>query len=110
MQVKAMVELIAKAKGVMKGDNKVSDNWYRCFLERQLQLPLRKGDPTAAERVACTSVEILENYLELLKQSLKESTVMDKPAQLYDMDETGMPPENRAPNMEKEKYAIGVWQ
>ena len=81
-QVKAMVEGIAKEKGAMKSDNKVSDGWWRRFLERQPQLSLRKGDSTAAVRLACTSAEVLKNYFELLKKVLEDNGLMDKSAQL----------------------------
>ena len=33
----------------------------------------------------------------LIKKVLEENDPMDKPAQLYNMDETGMPLEHRAP-------------
>lgn len=98
-QVKAMVEGIAKEKGVMNGDKTVSDGWWRRFLQRNPQLTLRKGDSTAAVRLACTSAETLRNYFGLLREVLYENDLMDKPAQLYNVDETGMPLEHSAPNV-----------
>ena len=63
-------------------------------------------------RLASTTAEILRNYFELLKKVLEENDLMDKPAQLYNMDETGMPLEHRAPNIVtkkgRKKYAIGA--
>ena len=59
-QVKAIVEGIAKEKGAMKTDKKVSDGWWRRFLERQPQLSLRKGDSTAAVRQCGNSEELLQ--------------------------------------------------
>lgn len=40
-----------------------------------------------------------ENYLELFEKILEECGLMDKPRQLYNMDEMGMPLEHRAPNI-----------
>jgi len=45
-QVKAVVETAAQEKGALRKD-RISDGWFRCFLERQPQLRLCKGDRTA---------------------------------------------------------------
>ena len=45
-QVKELVETTAREKGVLK-TNKITDGWFRWFLECQPQLTLRKGDRTA---------------------------------------------------------------
>ena len=62
----------------------------------KLQLTLRKGDSTAA-------VAGIHNYLncfEQLEKIMKANDPMDKPAQLYTMDEeTGMPLKHTAPNI-----------
>ena len=55
------------------------------------------ADLTAAVRLPSTTAEALKNYFELLTNVLEENGLMDKPAQLYNMNETGMP--QRAPNI-----------
>ena len=53
-----MVEGIAKEKRLIIGNKKISDSWWRQFVERQLQLTLRKGDLLiAAVRLASTTAE-----------------------------------------------------
>ena len=54
-------------------------------------------------RLSSTTAETLKNYFELLKKVFDENDLMDKPAQLYNMDETGMPLEHRAPNVVTKK-------
>ena len=68
-QVKAMVDAVAKEKGVIKADKKVSDGWWRRFLERRPQLSLRKGDSTAAVRLSATTTETLKKILSYLRKS-----------------------------------------
>jgi hypothetical protein len=45
-EVKSIVVQVAKEKAVNRS-NRVSDGWWRRFLERQPQLSLRRGDATA---------------------------------------------------------------
>ena len=45
-QIKHMVESAARDKGVLRKE-RISDGWLPCFMERQPQLRLRKGDKTA---------------------------------------------------------------
>ena len=49
-QIKAMVEKTARDKNTLRKE-KISDGWFRRFLERQPHLSLRKGDRTAAIRM-----------------------------------------------------------
>ena len=45
-QVKGIVENVAREKDLFQA-SRVSDGWWRRFLERQPQLSLRRGDPAA---------------------------------------------------------------
>ena len=76
-QVKSMVEAIAKEKCIIKNDMKIVDGWWHRFLERQPHLSPRKGDSTAAVRLAATTYETLQNYFGLLKKVLDENGLMD---------------------------------
>ena len=49
-EVKHLVEAVAREKGVLQGE-KITDGWFRRFLERRPNLSLRRGDATA--NVAC---------------------------------------------------------
>ena len=90
-QIKAMVEQTAHDKQVLKKE-KISDDWFRRFLERQPHLTLRKGDCTAAVRMnAMKNTSPLDNYFILLKSVLDDNNLQDKPGQIYKMDESGIP-------------------
>ena len=69
-QIKAMVEKTARDKRLLRKD-KISDGWFRQFLERQPQITLQKGDRTAAVRMDAMKNKIdLDNYFKELKRIL----------------------------------------
>ena len=79
-QIEGMVEKVANEKGLLK-KKQVSDEWYRRFLERQPQLWLRKGD-----RAAMAHLDALKD-----REALGNYYLMDKPSQIYNVDESGVP-------------------
>ena len=66
---------------------------------RQEHLALWKGDPTANVRMDCLSKKVMEDYFEKLKKNLKENNLMNSPAQIYNVDESGMPLDHRPPKV-----------
>lgn len=97
-EVKLLVENVAREKGVLKKD-KVTDGWYRRFAERQPKLSLRKGDATAHVRMDATTPETMKKYFDLLHECLTEHNLIDSPGQIYNVDETGMSFEHKAPRV-----------
>ena len=53
-----MVEQTAREKQVLR-KQKISDGWFRRFLERQPHLCLRKGDRIAAVRIEAMKTQVL---------------------------------------------------
>ena len=97
-QVKAIVGNVAREKNVLRS-HRVSDGWWRRFLERQPQLTLRKGDPTAHVRMNAVTKDVIEGYYNLLEETLCEHDLTNKPSHIYNMDESGMPLDHRPPNV-----------
>ena len=85
-----MVEKVATDKKILKG-NKISNGWWRRFLERQKSLSLRRGDATCHLRLSAINEETLNHYFDMLEDVLKTHDLMDHPERIYNMDETGMP-------------------
>ena len=44
-----------------------------------------------------TTQDVFEGYFALLKETLENAKVIDKPAQIYNCDESGMPLEHKMP-------------
>ena len=61
------------------------------FLERQKDLSLRQGDTTAHVRMDAMNRETVEHYFSLLHDVLSTHDLLDKPAQIYNVDESGVP-------------------
>ena len=64
---------------------------------------LRRGDATAHVRMDSTNREAIEQYFDLLEETLKKHDLSDFPAQIYNMDESGVPLDPRPPNVVAEK-------
>jgi hypothetical protein len=90
---------VALDKGVLCKKN-ISQGWFRRFRERNTYLRLRRGDPTASVRIdALSNVEALQHYFNVLKDVLEEHNLFDKPGQIYNVDESGMPLDHRPPKV-----------
>ena len=77
--IKGIAKLVAQDKGVLKGV-KISDGWWRRFLERQPKLTLRRGDSTAHVRMDTVNRETMDQYFALLKDVMEEHSLFDKPS------------------------------
>ena len=91
-----LAESVAHDKGQMTGQKKISDGWFRRFMQRQPQLSLHKGDPMANVRMDCLTKETMDNYFDLLKDTLVENNL---PNRIYNVDETGMPLNHSVPKI-----------
>ena len=89
-QVMNIVQHVAKEKRILRKE-RISSGWFRRFRERQPDVSLRKGDSMALVRFRCTDKETIDGYYDLLETVMEENNLRDKPGQLYNIDETGMP-------------------
>ena len=72
--------------------HRISDSWFRHFIERQPQLSLCKVDSTAFVHMdAPKKQQELDKYYITLKNILTENNLLDKPRQVYNVDESGIP-------------------
>jgi len=62
-------------------------------------LTLRRGDTTAHSRMNAVNTETMNQYFSLLQDVLEEHGLMDKPSQIYNVDESGVPLDPRPPNV-----------
>ena len=62
-------------------------------------MALWHGDATAQVWIESTNKAVVEEYFNLLESALKHYNLTDCPAQIYNMDETGMPLDHRSPNV-----------
>ena len=87
-QIMGLAESVAREKGGMTGQKKISDGWFRRFMKRQ---PLVRMD--------CLTKETMDKYFDLLKDTLVENNLMESPNRIYNVDGTGMPLNHCAPKI-----------
>ena len=68
-------------------------------MRRQEHLSLRRGDNTAHVRVDAVNEDTITLYFDLLKQTLIDNNLINSSERLYNVDETGIPLDSRAPNV-----------
>ena len=100
--VLAIVQNVAADIGVLR-QSQVSSGWWRRFLERQKDLSLRQGDSTAHVRMDAMNRETMRDYFTLLKDTLETHDLVSRPAQIYNVDESGVPFNPRPPKVVSEK-------
>ena len=64
---------------------------WEYFRRRHPKLTLRTATPVSYARAMASDPEIINNYYDLLECTLCDNDLMDKPAQIFNLDETGMP-------------------
>ena len=79
--------------------SKVSHGWWMRFCKRWPELRLRKGNSFPIVRDQATNSMVFKNYFDLLGETLMKYGLKDKPSQIYNCDESGMPLEHRMPKI-----------
>ena len=105
--VMAIAQSVASSKGVLRNE-RISQGWFHRFLGRHENLALRRGDSSAHSRMNAMNTETVKQYFDLLEDTLKELDLVSRPAQVYNVDETGMPLDPKAPNVIAERGAKKV--
>ena len=88
LQVITLVQQTLKDKGL---DVRVSNGWWESFKRRNPKLALRTAEPLSYARLIAGNPEVLNYYYDLLENTLMENDLMDKPSQIFNTDETGLP-------------------
>ncbi len=97
-QVKVIAERVALDKRVLHSA-RISDGWWRRFLQRHPQLSLRTGDATGYTRMSAMNEDNIKAYFDLLNSVLNDNNLKVHPEQIYNMDETGLPLNPRPPKV-----------
>lgn len=84
-------------------ENKTAGNdWYLAFCKRN-NLSLRKPEALSKARAAGVNKEAVTAYFEVLGKILDEFNLCNQPTYIYNMDESGLPLNNRPPKVIAEK-------
>ena len=96
-KVKMIAGSVAKEKDVLQA-TRISDGWWKSFLHRNQGLSLHRADSTAHIRMDFVNKESVNQYFNLLEETMASHNIRKSPNQIYNMDKTGMPLSPRTPN------------
>ena len=91
---------LAQTLGIKSHAKPLSNCWLTGFLQRWKER-VSSVKPSALEtnRAKSTSPVVVDRYFQNLKKVIEENGLSDKPQFVYNLDETGIQPEHRPPNI-----------
>ena len=72
----------------------VTSGWWESFRKRNPLLILRHAESLSYSRSIASDPTVMNNYFDFLEQTLEEYDLFDRPAQIFNGDETGFPLEH----------------
>ena len=109
-------EVLALVQAVLKNKGKevvLSGGWWESFKKRHPKITLRSAEPLAYARAVASNPVVLDRYYDILESTLAENELGDKPCQIFNCDETGMPLSPKPPKVvttkgDKHPYSINA--
>ena len=95
-QVIALVQQIVESKGI---STVVSSGWWERYIKRHPQIALRVAVPLSMARAMASDREVLDRYFNMLEDCLQSNGILDKPARIFNCDETGVPLNPKSPKV-----------
>ena len=108
--MKLVESCLAKKEDLKRKSNKLSNGWWVRFFQRWPQLSLRKGDSFAVVCEEASTYDVFKNYFDLLEGVLTKHGLKNKPSQIYNCDESGMPLQHKVSKVLSVKGAKKVRQ
>ena len=87
-QVIALVQNVVNKKGL---NVRVTSGWWESFRHRHKDLTLRSAERLSHARMMASAPGVLDNYFDLLEDTLVKNDLLEKPSMIFNVDETGIP-------------------
>ena len=97
---KTLKDVLALAQRILSSRRKevsLTGGWWDSFIKRQPHITLRTPAALSSARSKATSEEVIDLYFYMLDEILHQNGVLDKPGQIFNMDESGMPLDPKPP-------------
>lgn len=88
---KEVLAIVGKMLSARGNKEEVTTGWWNRFLKRHHELTLRTPATVSMARAGAGTRENIDNYFDTLEQILEETSLVDHPALIYNMDEAGFP-------------------
>lgn len=82
-----------------KNARMAGEDWFHRFLQRNEQLSIRKPEGLSRARINGMTKEKVADFFNTLEKVIDTNNLRGKPECIYNVDETGMPLNNRPPNI-----------
>ena len=89
----------------------ITRGWWDSFRARHPEVTLRRAEPLSYARATASSPDTINNYFDLLEQTIEANSLSQRPGQIFNCDETGMPLSHKPPKVlahvgQKHPYAV----
>jgi hypothetical protein len=84
------------------------NDWLQNFLKRHPELSVRKAEGVSLARTQGMNVKEVQDYFNLLEKILHDNDLLNKPSNVFNMDETGLQLNNKAENVIAKKGSKNV--
>jgi len=78
---------------------KITQGWWVKFCKRWPEIRLHNGDSFPLVRDQMANHSVFKSYFDLLDETLHKHGLKDKPSQIYNCDESGIPLEQKLPKI-----------
>ena len=86
------VQAIAKQIAACRNPQvQLTKGWWDPFKGRHPEVTLQQAEPLSYARAVATDPAIITKYFDVLEDTLSTSGLVDKPGQIFNCDETGLP-------------------
>jgi len=87
-QVLAVVQEMVDAKKI---STTISNGWWERFSKRHPKITLRAAVPLSLARAIASDGAVVSKYFDMLEECLRQNDIFDKPGNIFNCDETGLP-------------------
>ena len=88
----------------------ITKGWWDSFRRRHPEVSLRQAEPLSYARAAANNPKIIEKYFDLLAETIEINGLTQRPGQIFNCDETGMPLVHKPPkvvsHVQQHPYAV----
>ena len=87
-------EIFAIVEEVLSRNGKevhLSNGWWVAFSSRHPYLTLRTVEKLSYSRLMANDSNIMQRYFDLLEQALADNKLLERPSQIFNCDESGLP-------------------
>ena len=88
-QVIAKVQQIVNSEG--RDGSLVTGGWWQSYRKRHPKLSLKTAVPLSYNRAKASDTSVLKKYYDMLYKCLDDGGILNKPAAIYNCDESGLP-------------------